>query len=208
MPSRPPKFIYFDLGKVLVHFDLDRMCRQMGAAANLSPQLVFQTLFDSGLHDRYEIGQVDPREFYEAFCEAASCRPDYEALQLAGSDIFELNASIIPLVAQLRAAGFRLGVLSNTCHSHWEYCLRRFRILRDLFSVHALSYRIRAMKPDPAIFLAAAELAGVAPQDIFYTDDIAGHIAGAKAVGFDAVQYTSTPELVAELRRRGLHFNY
>lgn len=208
MTSQALKFIYFDLGKVLVHFDLDRMCRQMGAAANISPELVFQALFDSGLHDRYEVGHVDAREFYEVFCEGTGCRPEYEALELAGSDIFEVNASIVPVVAQLRAAGYRLGVLSNTCHSHWEYCLRRFSFLRELFSVHALSYRIRAMKPDPAIFHAAAELAGAVPQEIFYTDDIAGHIAGAKAVGFDAVQYTSTPELVAELRRRGLHFNY
>jgi putative hydrolase of the HAD superfamily len=77
-----------------------------------------------------------------------------------------------------------------------------------LFEVHALSYRIGAAKPEPAIFAAAAELAGVAPQEVFFTDDLPRHVAGARAAGFDAVQYTSTPQLVAELRARGARFNY
>ncbi|NLY02809.1 MAG: HAD family phosphatase [Rhodopirellula sp.] len=208
MTAKPPEFLYFDLGKVIVDFDVDVMCRQMGVAAGVSPELVSKAIFDTDLQTRYESGEIDGRQFYEDFCDATGCRPDYEALQRAGSDIFTLNTTIVPLIAQLRAAGYRLGVLSNTCHSHWEHCMRRFRILGELFTVYALSYRIRRAKPDPAIFHAAAELAGVAPADIFYTDDIAGHIASAKTAGFDAVQYTSTPELAAELRNRGFRFNY
>jgi HAD superfamily hydrolase (TIGR01509 family) len=71
-----------------------------------------------------------------------------------------------------------------------------------------LSYRLRACKPDAAIFRAAAEMAGCRPAEIFYTDDMPGHIAGARAVGFDAVQFTSARELAAELRERGVRFNY
>ena len=63
-------------------------------------------------------------------------------------------------------------------------------------------------KPSAEIFRAAVELAGVRPEAIFYTDDYAEHIAGARAVGFDAVQYTSTPQLVADLRSRAVQFNY
>jgi HAD superfamily hydrolase (TIGR01549 family) len=101
-----------------------------------------------------------------------------------------------------------LGVLSNTCQSHWEHCRRKFCILRESFSVYALSYEIHEMKPDAAIFQAAAELAGVAPEQIFFTDDMAGHVAGARAAGVDAVQYVSTPQLAAELRSRGVRVNY
>ena len=86
-------------------------------------------------------------------------------------------------------------------------CLRRYGILSELFSVHALSFEIGAVKPHAAIFHRAAELAGCRPEEIFYTDDIAGHVAGAKGVGFDAVVYTSTAELVKELRTRKVEFN-
>jgi putative hydrolase of the HAD superfamily len=200
-------FLYFDLGKVILDFDHEFMCRQIGAVAGVAGETVYRVLFETDLEVRYERGDLDDQQFYEAFCEAAGCRPEYAALETAGSDIFSLNTSIVPVISQLRAAGYRLGVLSNTCRSHWEHCFRRFPILRELFSVHVLSYRIRAAKPEPAIFLAAAELAG-APEQIFYTDDSAGHVASAKALGWDAVQYTSTPQLAAELRRRGLRFNY
>ena len=204
----PPAFLYFDLGKVLLDFDLEVMCRQMGEVACLEPAKVREALFAGHLQRQYELGEITSREFYEAFCRATGASADCDALVHAGSDIFTVNATMLPVVSHLRRAGYRLGILSNTCEGHWEHCRRRFRILQDTFEQYALSYRLRAAKPDPAIYLAAAKLAGVEPREIFFTDDIAGHVEGAKAVGFDAVQYLATPQLVDELRKRGLDFGY
>jgi len=204
----PPKFLYFDLGKVLVDFDVGQMFRQMGEVAGLDPARVKEVVIDGGLQQQYETGQVSAGEFYDGFCRQTGTTPDYDALRRAGAEIFALNLSILPVVTQLYHARHRLGILSNTCESHWEYCTRRYRILNGLFRVHALSYQIGTVKPHAAVFRKAAELAGVAPQEIFYVDDYAEHIAGARAVGFDAVQYTSTPQLVADLRSRGIRFNY
>jgi glucose-1-phosphatase len=203
-----PKFLYFDLGKVLINFSVEQMLAQMGAVAGISVEQVRGGLFDGGLLREHEIGRLSSRQFYESFCDRTETGADYEALARASSDIFTLNYSMLAVVAQLGAAGYPLGVLSNTCENHWEHCLRRFQVLRDLFTVHALSYRIGACKPDPAIYARAAEMAGSRPQAIFFTDDIAENVAGALAAGFDAVQYTSTPQLVAALRQRGLRFNY
>ncbi|MHC4179710.1 MAG: HAD family hydrolase [Planctomycetota bacterium] len=203
-----PKFLYFDLGKVLVDFDVEQMFRQLGEVAGVDPARVEEVVFDAGLQQQYETGRISGSEFYEAFCRQTGTRPDYDALRRAGSEIFELKVSMLPVAAQLRQAGYRLGILSNTCESHWEFCTRRYRILSELFTVHALSYRIGVAKPEVAIFHAAAELAGVRPEEIFYVDDHAPHVAGARAAGFDAVQYTSTPQLAADLRSRGIQFNY
>jgi glucose-1-phosphatase len=203
-----PKFLYFDLGKVLVDFSVERMCRQMGEAADIDPALVKDAVFAGGLQGRYESGAISSREFHEGFCRATGTCPDYDALLRAGCDIFTLNLPLLPVVAQLAQAGYRMGVLSNTCEGHWEHCLGRYRVIRDCFSVYALSYEIGACKPAPAIFRAAAELAGCRPEEIFYTDDIAGHVEAARAVGFDAVQFTGAAELAAELQRRGVRFNY
>jgi HAD superfamily hydrolase (TIGR01509 family) len=203
-----PKFLYFDLGKVLVDFSVERMCRQMGEAANIDAALVRETIFAGGLQDQFECGRISDRQFHELFCQRTGSRADFDALAEAGNDIFNINLSIVPVVAQLAQAGHRMGVLSNTSKSHWDHCRRRYRIVADAFSVHALSFEIGVSKPATAIFRAAAELAGCQPEDIFYVDDIAGHVAGARSVGFDAVQYTTTPELVGELRKRDVRFNY
>ena len=50
--------------------------------------------------------------------------------------------------------------------------------------------------------------AGVAPQDVFYVDDLSANVEGAKRVGFDAVLYTTPAAYAEELRRRDIRFNY
>ena len=201
-------FLYFDLGMVLVTFSVERMCRQMGQVAAIDPGRVREILFSGDLQRDYEAGRISTSDFYEAFCRDSGTRPDASALVAAAAEIFELNVSMLPVVAGLRAAGYRLGILSNTCAAHWEFCLRRYAIVGETFAVYATSYQLGVCKPDAAIFRRAAELAGAAPGEIFFTDDIARHVAGARAAGWDAVQYTSTPELAAELRQRGIRFNY
>lgn len=204
----PPRFLYFDLGKVLVDFDTQRMIRQVAALCGVEPEAVARAVVDSGLQRRYELGELSSAEFYEQFCAAIGRRPAYDALAQAASDIFWLNVPMLPVVAHLAQAGYRLGILSNTCENHWEHCRRRFAVLQDTFEVLILSYRVGALKPDARIYRAAAEAAACHPAEIFFVDDTAGHVEGARAAGFDAVQYTGTRALVAELRKRELRFNY
>ena len=203
-----PSFLYFDLGCVLLNFSLPKMLAQIAGLAGLDVETVKDVVFNSGMQLGYEAGRINSQEFYDRFCAATDTCPDFDAMSFAAADIFELNTSIVPVVAQLRAAGYRMGILSNTCPIHWDYCRRRFPTVIDLFDVYVLSYRVKAVKPEPAIFQAAVELAGVTANKIFFVDDIPGHVEGAKAAGFDAVQYTDTPRLAADLRVRGVAFNY
>lgn len=202
-------FIYFDLGNVLAMFDREQAVRQVAAVARITPDAARTALFEHSLNHRYERGEISSREFYTEFCRATGAQPDYDALHHAAADIFQLNRSLIPVVMALEDAGLRLGILSNTSPCHWEFLLRQdYGILPRCFKVHALSFEIGAMKPEPKIYQAAAELAGVAPQEIFFCDDIAAHVSAAREAGFDAEPYTTTPALVADLRRRGVRFNY
>jgi glucose-1-phosphatase len=202
------QFLYFDLGNVLVRFDADRMLRQIGDLVGMTAGEMKGAIYDTGLTPQYELGRLSTDQYYEAFCAAAKCRPDRQRMAAAAAEIFDLNVPVLPLVAQLRQAGYPLGILSNTCPIHWEYCVNRYRILTEGFLVHALSYRIGALKPDAAIYRAAAELAGRQPEEIFFVDDTPGHVVGARAAGFDAVPFTTAEALADELRRRGMRFNY
>lgn len=213
MPSTP-KFIYFDLGNVLLHFDHAIACRQMAALAStpeveITPQRVREVVFESNLEHEFEAGAITAEEFYQAFCEATQTSPDMAALAQAASDIFRANVSIKPLVGALISARVPIGILSNTNIWHWQFIADgRSRIIPDAFPVTALSFELKAMKPDKAMYLKAAELAGYAPSEIFYADDLADNVVGAREAGFDAVQYTTTRDLAMELRKRGLRLNY
>ena len=116
----PPSFFYFDLGNVLLMFDEDIAARQIADVSGVAVKRIKEVVFD-GLGPCYERGEVDTRQFYEIFCEQTGTQPDYEALKHASSDMFSLNARIVPLVAALQRAGYRLGILSNTNERHWTH---------------------------------------------------------------------------------------
>ncbi|GEM_PF-64379 len=204
---RNERFLYFDLGKVLVDFDVTRMCRQMGEVAGLSTEQVYRVIYSNGLQRRLELGLLDLEGFYEEFCNRIGKRPDFAALLAAANDIFSLNVDVVPLVAQVAHAGYRIGLLSNTCINHWEFIGTRFRGIIELFPVWVLSFEVHAMKPNAAIFEAATKSAGLPPEKIFFVDDNAANVEGARACGWDAVTFQGPKALAEELEKRGIHIN-
>src|SRR5690606_20453279 len=102
--------------------------------------------------------------------------------QTAGSDIFELNSTIIPVLDALKSQGYRLVLLSNTCVSHFEFIWNEFEVLQR-FDDYVTSYTAGAIKPDPAIFQCALEKIQCAPEEAFYTDDIVEYISQARLLG-------------------------
>ena len=210
-----PEFFYFDLGNVLVNFDHAIAVRQMAEVCGVDAKIIRKIVFDSDLQTRYETGLVTGQEVYEFVCSKVERVidgpfgwPDYKALRRAGSEIFSLNLPVVPIVAQLKRAGYRLGVLSNTCESHWEYCIERYAIVSELFDVHLLSYEVKSMKPDRPIYTAAMDAAKASPEKIFFVDDRPENVAGAISAGFDAVQFTTAKRLSCDLRDRSVLFDY
>lgn len=209
MPRRP--FLYFDMGNVLLFFSHERMAAQMAAVVGIEPQRAWRILFEGDLGVRHEKGLVSNDEFYDEFCRAAGTdgrRVDRVALDRAASDIFWLHVPMVALVGKLHAAGYRLGVLSNTNDAHWRFATARYSYLGTMFHVTAMSFRLKRMKPDPEIYTDAARLAGVAPREVFFTDDRPENVTSAREAGFDAVLFTTPAALSAELFRRGIVGNY
>lgn len=202
-----PEFFYFDLGNVLFHFDHGLACRQAGQLVGLPAEAVRDILFTADVQQRYERGDFDSAAMYRLFCERSGRRPDYEALLRATSAIFSLNREVVPILSGMRAAGLRLGILSNTCAAHWEYLNNgRYTVLGSLFELAVLSFEVRCLKPEAAIYAHATRRAGVAAARIFFVDDRPENIAGARQAGWQAVQYQSPRQLAADLRRLGVEF--
>jgi len=201
---RQIRFIYFDLGNVLLDFSHEIACRNIAELVGVEPALIRQLVFEAELEVAYERGDITTEEFYEHFCAGTGTRPQLNDLCHATSNIFTLKQAMVPLLTQLRSANHRLGILSNTCDAHWEFCKANFPQLRELFDVHALSFQLRMMKPDAAIYERAAQMVNALPQEIFFTDDRIENVRGAVAAGWDAVLFRSPDELEEQLRGRGL----
>ncbi len=200
-------FLYFDLGNVLLSFCHDRMCRQLAEVAGLEPEAIRQAMLEANgafaTQMRFERGDISAAAYYDFFCQQTGTRPDRTALEQAGSDIFEPMEASLGLVATLAGAGHRLGLLSNVGPVHWDFVgYGRFPPIPECFEVLVLSYKARSAKPEPDIYGQAIARAGVPAAEIFFVDDRKENVSGALEAGIDAVQFTSTAQLVKDLRNR------
>jgi FMN phosphatase YigB (HAD superfamily) len=202
-------FVYFDLGNVLLFFSHRKAAEQLAALGTGTVDEVWQFTFGTDLNWRCDAGRVSAHEFCQIFRERFHSTATDQAIRHASADIFTPNTPMIDTLVGLKRAGYRIGVLSNTCDMHvkWLNEHRRFPPLLDVFDVHIYSYREQLMKPGREIYALAAERAQVEPREVLYVDDLEVNVVGACAAGFDAVQYTSPEAFHADLTRRGLRFN-
>lgn len=205
MPRRPA-FVFLDLGNVIVTFDRERAHRQMAGVAGVPLEAVQATLAATRLEERLERGLIDWDGFHAEFSRTIGTTPDPARLADAASDMFALNVEMLPVIAGLERAGIPIGILSNTCGIHWDHLLgKRYAILPGNVRATVLSHEVAAIKPEPAIYAAAATRAGVAPERIFFCDDIPAHVEAARGCGWDAEVFESATGLIDALHRRGLN---
>ena len=198
------KFVYFDLGNVLLNFSHQRMVDQVAGVAGVSSTLVQQHLFDNELENRYETGELNSVEFHAEFCSLIKKKCDLADFLTACGDIFWLNEPTIPAVTQLAQLDIGLGILSNTCEAHWDFAMKRFLALPQLFPICVTSFDAKSMKPDSKIYEVATNKAGVSPSEIFFTDDKPENVKAAQSAGFDAVLFTTAAQLLRDLAKRGV----
>ena len=55
----PIEFVYFDLGNILVRFDVEIAIANVARIADVSTDLVRTRVYESGLQDDYECGKLD-----------------------------------------------------------------------------------------------------------------------------------------------------
>lgn len=197
------KTVIFDLGQVIVPFDLARGYAALQPYCPYPAEDIPRRLAQTDLVYRFEAGQMSPEAFVEQFSRLLGLRVGYDTFRQLWSAIF-LPETIVP-ESMLAGIGerYRLLLLSNTNAIHWEMILRNYAAMRH-FDDYVLSYEVGAMKPSPAIYEAAIARAGCRPEECFFTDDIPEYVEAARAFGIDAVQFTGVDRLEQELRARGI----
>ncbi len=191
------RFVYFDLGNVLVKFDHAIATRQLAELAGCSLADSQFALFDSGLEIRYETGLVSSAEFSAEINRQLKVQLSECDVLEAVSAIFEPNLDILRGLRHIRASGVGMGLLSNTCEGHWEWLRRRrWTTVDGWFDPVVLSYEAKLMKPDAALYLHCEQRCGFSGSQIFFTDDRADNIAAAAAQGWGTYQYGSTDGLI------------
>ena len=94
-------------------------------------------------------------------------------------------------------------LLSNTHVWHLEFVRERFTLLEP-FDQLVVSFDVRAVKPERAIFDAVTAVLDCAPHEAFYTDDITSYVETGRAYGWHAETFTDAAALREQLARFGI----
>jgi len=135
----------------------------------------------------------------EAVAELSAEYPEHAGLIRAYWDRWpETLGGLIPgtaeLLADLAADGRDLYAITNFNGEVWPLTQEMFPVLSCFKDVIVSSFA-KLTKPDRAIFDLALRRFGVAARDCLFIDDVAANVAGARAAGIAAVQFTSAPAL-------------
>jgi putative hydrolase of the HAD superfamily len=198
--------IVFDFGGVVFHWHpasfLARVWPQRVANAEQGAAVAAQ-FFESygGDWGAFDQGLIDA-ETVTARIAARTGWPLAEVAQVVAAvpDELQLKADTAALIAELKQAGHRLFYLSNMPEPYADH-LERTYPLAQWFEAGVFSGRVKHSKPRAEIFSIASERFGLAPEACVFLDDHPANIEAAKALGWQAVLFTTAAEARLNLVR-------
>ena len=227
--------VFLDAGGVLLYPDWGRVSRILAKHGIVATSVQLaeaefpakRRMDDAGF--RTTTGDItEPDGYLGWVVKAAGIDYDHEALHAAARDFQDehvranlwsvMPAEVPPALRRLRAAGYRLGLISNT-----EDNLRPVLASTGLdayFESLVLSSEVGSEKPDPAIFREALRHMAVSPDRVIFVGDFYSiDVAGARGVGItpilldakglspdrDVARVASLNELAALLAREPAH---
>ena len=196
--------VVFDYGMVLTGTpDVeahDAMVRITGLPAER-----FEQLYWVDRH-AYDLGELSGMTFWEKFSRDAG-------LDLGPRELDEINRldarmwtsqdpAMVAWQQRLKQRGLLTAILSNMGDTVLENIEREFQWIVD-FDVLVWSYQLGIAKPDPAIYRHTLQQLGTAPEETLFLDDKLVNIAAARALGINAIQFTTIDRLRDDLVTAG-----
>ena len=205
--SRKLKLVLFDLGNVLVYIHPEAFLQTLGIDTPGNRQYYHPSVVE--IVKRYERGDDGTEQYLDQLEVLLNGRgaPHNPAGKKFSRD--ELTRAMLTVIGQpvagmedlVRRVGqsAQVGLLSNTNPLHYEFCQSNFPVLR-LIPLHLLSFQLRSLKPEPAIFERVLQRVRITAADILYIDDLEENLRAAEEAGFTSHLFRDRSQLQAVLR--------
>lgn len=191
----------FDFGGVLVHHQTAEDQARLAQAAGI-PQPMFKELYWAHRVD-YDKGLVTALQYWTGVAQSVGATLTANAIEeLTELDVaswMQFDSVMWDWVAELRAAGKRVAMLSNM---PWDLgqALRTRTNRLDSFDHVTLSYEVRSAKPEAPAFEHCLEVLGIPPDQILFLDDNIANVQGAELLGIRSIQFTNRDEILLRVR--------
>ena len=199
------KAVVFDMGRVLIEWDPDKIIAGFGAEgedARLLRREVFDGVewvaMDHGTMTQDEgLARILPRLPERLHAQAERCVREWWKLELVHIPGVEA------LIRELDSLGYSLYILSNATsflHAYYDRLPAH-----ECFRGVIVSADWKLLKPERAIYEKLFEVYGLTPGECFFIDDSSLNIDGARCAGMPgAVFFRDLPRLRRELNAAGV----
>jgi putative hydrolase of the HAD superfamily len=177
---------------------LGAYCERLGLPRDRFRDLVTADPVGRELYHHVERGELSQPEFERRIAPLLGVAPDGLVQGLLAD--LRPDPLMADAVAQARAAGIRAGVISNSWGTAPFDPYAGYR-LNEQFDAVVISSDVGIRKPDPAIYLLAADKLGVIPEACVFVDDIANNLRPAQKVGMAVVHHVDPVSTIRELER-------
>jgi glucose-1-phosphatase len=184
------KNFVFDLGNVLVDVNVKKFVDNL-EKEGLQPPKVLELVYDVKLKDLLESGKIDFNSFY------LKCKKRLNAnlSRKRFSEIFNDMFSPVPEMAKIlneikKSKKYKIFLLSNTNSLHFNFIRNNYDYI-NLIDRFALSYRLKAIKPDSKIYLLLASKFKIVPEETVFIDDLKENCEAAKKLGFNVIHFAN-----------------
>jgi putative hydrolase of the HAD superfamily len=197
--------VLFDYGMVLSAPPDPAAWARILSITNLSEDVLQREYW---AHRRaYDRGDLDAEAYWHkaaAGAEIVLTPTQLTDLIAADTDLWsQVNPPMLEWAQHLQRTGIRTGILSNMPDAV-EAGLRARHLWIESFDHHTWSHALNLLKPEPAIYLHAAEGLQTRPANILFLDDRPENIEAALAIGMQAIHYTTHAAFVDQMRARNL----
>jgi putative hydrolase of the HAD superfamily len=166
----------------------------------------FEPLYWADRHD-YDLGKLTGLAFWEKLLRDAglSLAPGAaeELVQCDARMWTTENPAMLAWQQQLKQRGILTAILSNMGDNVLANVEREFAWIHN-FDVLVWSFQLRMAKPDPAIYRQLLDRLGTLPSETLFLDDKMVNIEAARALGIQALQFSTVEQLRADLIAAGL----
>ena len=170
------------------------------------PEEWFQSLYWAD-RPAYDEGKLTGIGFWQKLLREAGLPPKQsmaEELNHWDARLWTVeNPVMLAWQLKLKQRGILTAILSNIGDDVYASVEREFAWIHR-FDVLVWSYQLGVAKPDPAIFRYTLSELGTLPEETLFIDDKRPNVEAARALGIQAIEYSSVERLREELIAAGL----
>jgi putative hydrolase of the HAD superfamily len=204
--SLPGRTVIFDYGEVisLSQSEADRAVITRLAGAREADGERFWAAY-SAHRDGLDLGKAGVAAYWRAIAgDIGADWDDARVHELWAADFrswLSVNPAVIDVLADLRAGGTPLALLSNAGPDYGSYF--RHGPLAGFFSACYVSGELGLLKPHPEIYRHVLDDLGLTPAETVFIDNRESNVAGAEALGITGHVFTDAGRLRAFLASPG-----